>query len=127
MSENHAKPSRILLVEDEFIIQKLCQRILVPAGYQLTVASGVGEAKAALKKGCPDLLITDIKLPDGSGFDIVREFNKDCKDKPVVIITGSLNAEQLEEEIKTMSVTDFLLKPFQVEDFLKVVKKALPR
>lgn len=63
---------RLLIVNDEIPIIKLLKKVLQKEGHACEIAMSVGEAKARLKKKSFDLIITDLKMPDESGLDLLR-------------------------------------------------------
>ena len=67
-----ASPYTILLVEDEPDMAFLVESNFVQQGYAVTVAADAEQARAAIDSGTPDLLLLDVNLPDGSGFDLLR-------------------------------------------------------
>jgi DNA-binding NtrC family response regulator len=117
-------PKRILLVEDEQIIQVLCKRLLGQIGHSLTMMDGVQQAIGLVKSQPFDLLITDLRLPDGDGVDVIaalRESQPACK---IIVITGSPTPEDRFRRVKGLEA-DYINKPFEVEVLMSAVNKAL--
>ena len=86
---------KILLVEDEQIIQVLCRRLLGQMGFDLRVAGSVAEAGEAIKDYPPDLLITDLRLPDGDGVEVIMLLKERAADAKVIIVTGSSSTSKI--------------------------------
>ena len=118
---------KILVVEDEFIIQTLFRRLLKAPAYEFTMASTVREGLEALDKGfLPDLLISDLRLPDGYGTDVILRFHKLRPEAPVIIMTGSPTPESRLADLDGIRVEATVNKPFEIENFLQVVGRCLP-
>ena len=79
----------ILVVEDNEDMQKALLMALKRAGYRVTVAADAFEGIDAFKKGGYHLVITDMKMPDKSGIELLGEIKEISKDMPVIMITGA--------------------------------------
>jgi len=116
---------RVLIAEDEKAIQQLCRRIL-GKGYVLICAGGVGEASSAMRKADRlDLLITDLRLPDGDGVDVIKECKEVHPAARVLVITGSPTPDSHMGALLYLGLSeeDILSKPFDVTDFERAVQK----
>jgi DNA-binding NtrC family response regulator len=120
-----AANKKILLVEDELVIQKLCVRLLIQQGYQLVLAATVEEGIQKMQAGKIDLLISDLKLPDGNGLDVVRIFKERFPASQVLVITGASEEDEIIKELKASIDCEYLSKPFDIVRFISVVSKAL--
>ena len=116
---------KILIVEDEQVIQVLCRRLLGQGAYDLTVVGSVQEAMQILGRGTPDLLITDLRLPDGDGVEVIRRLRESSSGAAVIIITGSPTPEERLHKIEDLDVLEYINKPFEVELLLDSVKRVL--
>lgn len=115
---NNAK--RILVVEDEEAIRNICKRILTPMGYELVFAAGVAEAAEKVESlDRIDMLITDMRLPDGIGTEAIVTLRKKHPAAKVMIMTGSPNpGAGFTEEV-------VLAKPFEMKDLEAAVRRHL--
>ena len=115
----------ILMVEDEVGVMEVNRRMLKRRGYELKEAKNAKEAYDFLEHHRPDLLILDIMLPDGNGYDICSYFRKQC-DNPVIFLTGKVETE---DKVKGLSrgCDYYLTKPYSFEELLAVVKRLLIR
>lgn len=115
----------ILMVEDEEGVMDVNRRMLKRRGYDLKEAKNAKEAYTFLEKEIPDLLILDIMLPDGDGYEICREFRKKS-DNPVIFLTGK---NQIKDKVKGLEEGGdyYLTKPYNFEEFLAVIKRLLAR
>jgi two-component system response regulator PilR (NtrC family) len=84
----------------------------------------VAEAKEQLKEGHFDLCLTDMRLPDGDGLDLVRHINAHCNDLPVAVITAYGSAENAVAALKA-GAFDYVSKPLSLEQLRTLVKSAL--
>lgn len=118
---------RILIVEDEEDYGQLLVEALGDAGFAVNWAKCAADGLAAFKSEPPDLVILDVNLPDGSGFDICRKLRADgpAKDTPVLFCTVRSAIAPVAEGAKAGG-NGYLLKPFAVEDLLARVRAALP-
>jgi len=115
----------ILLVEDEEVIRRLCGRILSKLDHQLILAENVQQAFETIQNTPVDLLITDLKLPDGHGTDVIRRFREKSPIGNVIIITGSPTPEEGCHDIKGLGVRELIFKPFEPSVLEAAVRKAL--
>ena len=116
---------KVLVVEDEAIIQHLCRRILGGPGREVEIVSCVQDAFAVIRRGGLDLLITDLRLPDGDGIDVIQALRAKMPGCKIIIITGSPTPEERFDRIRHMEETEYISKPFEVEVLLSAVRKAL--
>jgi two-component system response regulator HydG len=116
----------ILAVDDEVDLCILMDRILTRRGYAVTTASGVSEALDALAglPTAPDLLITDINMPDGRGIDLAERVRENVGDIPVLYVSGHSRSHA--ENAGSIPVGSAMLeKPFLPDQLAEAVAKAL--
>jgi DNA-binding response OmpR family regulator len=111
---------RALILEDEKSIARMCSRVIQALGAQTDTAGTVAEADALIRGGRHDLLVCDMRLPDGAGLDVEGLFRERNRRGGVIVITGSLTSghpllEGAREEIVVLS------KPFELADFRAAV------
>ncbi|OQX88137.1 MAG: hypothetical protein B6D55_01105 [Candidatus Omnitrophica bacterium 4484_70.2] len=119
----------ILLIEDEEIVVKSIAKLLKKNGYKVTIAHRGIEALEAVKKERYNLLICDVRMPGMDGIDTIKEIRKYLQAEgksliPEVVITGYADEDKYKEAVK-LKVADYLYKPFNINDFLEVVKRNL--
>ena len=118
----------VLLVEDETLFAKSVLRRLEKEGYTGTIVSTIAEAHRSLKLALPDLLLLDIRLPDGSGLDLLTDFstgeNSSLKSLPVIVMTAY---GELDDAVSAMKLgaTDYLKKPVDLDDLTLTISKVL--
>ena len=133
MIEPHAlstTPSpRLLVVDDEPDLRTLYELTLVREGYDVECAGSVDEAWALLTARGPDgyqLVITDMRLPDGNGLDLLRLIDEAGRREKGIVITAYGSAENAVEALKA-GAYDYLTKPVDLRQFRAAVASALGR
>ena len=125
-AERRSEPATamVLVVDDEADIRELLELTLSRMGLAVESAASVGEAHALLRAKQFDLCLTDMRLPDGEGLDLVRYIGEHCSDLPVAVITAYGSAENAVAALKA-GAFDYLSKPVSLEDLRTLVKSAL--
>jgi DNA-binding NtrC family response regulator len=116
----------ILIVDDSASTLEVLKRNLTTTGYQVFTASGVSEAIEILEQTRLDLVITDLKMPNVSGMDLVRHIRENFRDTEVMMITGYPSIEGAVEAVKT-GAEEFLAKPFTDTELLSAVQRVLDK
>lgn len=114
----------ILIVEDEKILRISLEDALTAEGYTVLALEKGRDAVAALENGDFSLLITDIRLPDISGMEILRHSMTISAATPVIMMTGYGNIEDAVESMR-IGAFDYITKPFNLEEMFVTVNKAL--
>ena len=117
-------PAHILVVDDEPDLRTLYEVSLVREGYQVETAGTVAEALAALDAANFDLVLTDMRLPDGLGVDILGQLTTRGRSERTIVITAYGSAENAVEALK-LGAFDYLTKPVDLRQFRSVVASAL--
>ncbi len=84
---------RILVIDDEETIRSIFKRFFTGCGYVVDCAEDGEKGLAILEDVMPDLVITDIMMPDVDGLEVVQSMRNNHPDIPVIVISGGLNAE----------------------------------
>ena len=115
----------ILLVEDDDFIRDSMNSLLQQEGYDMVACSCLEDARSMLRKSIPDLIILDVLLPDGSGFDLCREIRESYK-IPVLFLTC---CDEDEDTVKGFDCggDDYVHKPFRAKVLLARLKSLLRR
>lgn len=116
--------NKILLVEDNESLAKIIIRILHNEGIQVVHSPDLGSAIYFINTDDFDLLVTDLRLPDGDGYKLFEKIKEDGKNIPVIIITAHGNISDAVGAVKK-GVFDYITKPFDNEEFVITVKNAL--
>jgi two-component system response regulator PilR (NtrC family) len=117
---------RILVVDDEPSMRELLGIMLRRDGFEVVAAESRAMASAVLAKGPVDMVITDVKLPDGDGIEILRHVKAASPETVVVVMTAYGSTQTAVAALK-LGAHDYLTKPFDVEELKIVVRGALER
>jgi len=129
MSGSHERRTRgetirVLVVDDEADIRELLDLTLVRMGLAADSADSVAGAKRLLSEGHYNLCLTDMRLPDGEGLDLVRHIGEHYHDLPVAVITAYGSMDNAVSALKA-GAFDYLAKPVSLEQLRALVKSAL--
>lgn len=123
---NTFRDASILLVDDESYLIDSMYKFLKNKGYQkILTAKNIAEARFKLNNNKVDLMILDIMLTDGSGFDLLKVLRK--KSSLPVIILSALSGIDDKKEGFDLEVDDYIVKPFLPEDLLWRIEAVLRR
>jgi two-component system response regulator PilR (NtrC family) len=114
----------VLIVDDEADIRELLVVTLTRMGVEADSVASVAEAKAALKRRAYDLALTDMRLPDGEGLDVLRYIAEHHGNTPVAVITAYGSTENAVAALKA-GAFDYLAKPIKLEQLRPLVMSAL--
>jgi two-component system, NtrC family, response regulator PilR len=117
---------RILVVDDEQSMREMLAIMLRQDGFEVVAAESRAVAAAVLAQGPVDLVITDVKLPDGDGIEILRHVKAASPETVVIVMTAFGTTETAVAALK-LGAHDYLLKPFDVDELKIVVRNALER
>ncbi len=116
----------LLVVDDEPDLRTLYELTLLREGYDIETAGSVEEAWSHLKDRTYSAVITDMRLPDGSGLDLLRRLEEAGRREKAIVITAYGSAENAVEALKA-GAYDYLTKPVDLKQFRAVVSSALGR
>ena len=118
--------NRILVVDDETSMRQLLEITLRKEGYRVTMAESGQKAVEAFSKAAYDLVISDIKMPDMSGVDVLRAVKQSAPETPVIMITAYSSAETAVEALR-LGAYDYIAKPFKIDELKVTIKNALEK
>lgn len=124
MNKASDKQPRVLLVDDEPDILELLEMTLLKMGLRVDTAANVRQALAKLAEQRYDLCLTDMRMPDGEGLQIVQYITQQNLDVPVAVITAHGNLENAIHVLKA-GAFDYLAKPVALDQLRSLVKAAL--
>ncbi len=119
-----AVAQRVLVIDDEPDIRELLEITLMRMGIESTSAKDVHSAIGAIKENDVDLILTDMRLPDGNGLDIVRYVAEFKPDTPIAVITAHGNMDLAIESMKS-GAFDFVAKPIDIHKLRNLINHAL--
>lgn len=105
---------KILIADDSIAVRKVAERLLTEAGMGVTLAANGSEALALLCKDRPDLIVSDVIMPDKSGYEVCAfiRAQADLADIPVLLISGIVN-DEVSRQAESCKADGVLKKPFQ--------------
>ena len=117
---------RIIVIEDEPSIRKITVRILASAGYEVLEASSGSEGLHTWREQGADLIVTDLRMSDMSGIDVIHELGDSAPDLPIIVVSGDTGGHMgpLRDAMTSRPIT-LLRKPFRAGDLLTMVSEAL--
>jgi len=123
-STAHPQPAHILVIDDEPDLRTLYELTLLREGYRVEAAGDLAQARQQLESHQFDAVITDMRLPDGLGLELLREMVKAQRAERCVVITAHGSAENAVEALKA-GAFDYLTKPVDLKQFRAVVASAI--
>ena len=127
---NHFQHLKVLVVEDNKINQLLARQLLTGWGVSVEVANDGFEAIAKLQRRSFDLILLDLQMPEIDGFEVARFVRKTIKAPanqiPIVALTADAFTET-KQLTQNAGMNDFITKPFQQKDLLRVLRKFSPQ
>lgn len=118
--------SNILIVDDEQSYRQLLSLVFEGDGHMIRTAANGREAIELIRKEPVDVIISDVKMPDMDGIDLLRAVRETLPDLGVILMTAYASVETAREAFK-LGADDFITKPFDVEELKLIVKKTLEK
>ena len=119
-------PARVLVVDDEDQVARAIASIAEHYGHQVTIANSVSEAVLRFEESPPDVVLTDLRLGDGDGLDVLRHVLDRTPDIPVVLITGQATIDSAMEAIRA-GAYDYLAKPPRMQELGHLLRRAVEK
>src|SRR5690606_36269340 len=124
MEDRMSETRSALVIDDERDIRELLVMTLGRMGLRCDTASSLADARNQLARNRYDLCLTDMRLPDGSGIDLIAEITQKFPSTPVAVITAYGNVEDAVEALKA-GAFDFVSKPVDINVLRGLVRQAL--
>jgi two-component system cell cycle response regulator len=117
----------LLVVDDSATNRELIEQTLAPFGFDVRLAASVAAALQMLAQSVPDLILSDLHMPEEDGFKLIRQVKADARlrDVPFVFISSSIWGEGERERALALGVTRFLLRPIEPQTLLGEVRACL--
>jgi two-component system, NtrC family, response regulator PilR len=116
----------LLVIDDEASLRDFLTIVFEEEGWHVDAAASVAEARAAMAKHEPDVVLCDLMLPDGSGLDMLKDIKAQNPSIAVVMITAHTSTQSAVEALKAGAL-DYIAKPFDIEELKIIVRKAVER
>ena len=131
MDRSERARTQLVVVDDDAAMRDFLSESLVEEGYRVDVAAGGRAGVERVRAGGVDLVVTDVKMPDMDGLDMLAEIrahgatpNESGSPPHVVVITAFVSIETAKRALK-LGAHDYITKPFEIDDLLVAVEKAL--
>lgn len=119
--------ARIFIIEDNPELREMLCRLMVAEGHLVTLACNGQEAQTLDWKQPPDLVITDIYMPDRDGLEVISDLQKKRLGTKIIAITGRATAGGVLAMATALGAVRVLTKPFQPEELVEIVNEVLRR
>ena len=118
--------ANLLIVDDELGMRQFLTHLLQREGHTVRLAENGQEAMTQMREQAPDLIISDIRMPDMDGVDLLRAAKELLPEVEVIMMTAYGTVESAVEAMK-LGAFDFITKPFAPEEMHLRVRNALER
>ena len=115
---------KIWIADDDEAIRVVLEESLSSNGFNTTSFSSADELVKSLKDTQPDLIITDVQMPGMLGYDLLKHINNNYEDLPVIIMTAFADMQAAVESFGG-GAFEYMPKPFDLEDAIKIIERAL--
>ncbi len=116
----------LLVVDDESSLRDFLSIVFEEEGWHVEAAASLAEARTAVQKHEPDVVLCDLMLPDGSGIDLLKEIKAQNASMAVIMITAHTSTQSAVDALKAGAL-DYIAKPFDTEELKIIVRKAVER
>src|SRR5688572_18092850 len=118
--------ARILVVDDERSMREFLQILLEGEGHEVATAQDLSEALTQSAQFEPELVFTDLKLPDGSGMDVLRWLADHRPETQTIMMTAFGTTENAVEAMR-LGAYDYQVKPVKIDEIRAITQKALEK
>ncbi len=125
MSSSAASAPHVLVIEDDGVLGGALVQRLRLEGFRVELAVDCAEAVRAMQRRRPDFVLSDIRLPDGSGEDLYRRALPLLGETPIVFATAFADVGQAVRLVRA-GATDYLTKPYDVDELVRTIRALLP-
>jgi two-component system response regulator AtoC len=123
MNNNHK--AKILLVDDESHLLEILKQVVEAIGFQALCAQNGNEAFEIFLQEKPDMIISDIYMPNLNGLGLLKKIKQIDQEKPVVLMTGYAHYRQLVDKLDKKP-DGFLEKPFDLKKIIEIILRHFP-
>lgn len=119
--------ARILVIDDDPLVRATLRALLEGEGYEVTIAVDGENGLEAFRRHTPDLVITDIVMPEVEGIETIRQMREIAPNLPILAISGGGRGVSLDylRMAQRLGATEVLAKPFEAEELVGVVARCL--
>ena len=116
---------KILIVDDESVVRESISELLVEQGYEVQTANNGREGIDVFESFHPDLVLTDISMPDMEGIEFLRILRKRKENLPIIAMSGNVVGTKFLESARLFGATAVLNKPFFKNELLCTIEEFL--
>lgn len=117
---------KILIVDDELSMRELLERVFRREGYNVNVAENGARALELIRVNDFDVIISDIKMPNLGGIELLMQCRETCPDTVVIIMSAYATIDKAREAFK-LGADDFVEKPFDIDELKLIVQKSVEK
>jgi DNA-binding response OmpR family regulator len=127
MFEQSRVMATILVIDDDDLFRKTTETVLKRAGFRVLCAADGQQGVELFRAHRPDLVVTDIRMPDKDGFAVIRELRAEFPDvRTIAVSGGDPSGVQLLKRALEIGACDFIAKPVSPPNLVARVRKCLP-
>src|SRR5690606_24804814 len=115
---------KILIIEDDTAFCQMLQKFLIKNGFAVSTSHSIKEAEDRLSTSSFDVILSDVRLPKGSGVTFLPQVKRDSPTTQVILMTGYAEVKTAVSAMKR-GAFDYISKPFTPEEILTVINNAL--
>ncbi len=120
------RPPATLVIDDDEGVRRTCVDLLEARGHRAIAAASVGEGLRLFAEHRPAAVLLDLRLPDGTGIDVLRELQRQAPGTPVVVISGRGSVSEAVEAMR-VGASDFVEKPVTRERLFQILDRVMSR
>jgi DNA-binding NtrC family response regulator len=119
--------TKILIIDDDALVRTTLEYLLRDAGYEISTAEDGMRGMAMFRSEQPDLVITDIIMPEQEGIQTINEMRKAKPDAKIIAISGSRRIGNVDflKMARSLGAMDVVSKPFDADELLTIVENCL--
>jgi CheY-like chemotaxis protein len=117
--------AKVLVIDDEPQVLRLIRQMLTRAGHTVIEAADGAQGLAAVRDTPPDIIVTDILMPNMEGIETIRELRREAPTLPILVISGDPGSDLYMQMAKLLGAQAALAKPFRQADLLRAVEALL--
>ncbi|HAR09506.1 MAG TPA: nitrogen regulation protein NR(I), partial [Cobetia sp.] len=119
-----SETARVCIVDDDRAIRWVLERALAQPDLEVETFERADQAEASIMRQCPDVLITDIRMPGTDGLDLMARVREKYPDLPVIVMTAHSDLDSAVASYQG-GAFEYLPKPFDVDEALALVRRAV--
>lgn len=117
---------KFLVVDDEASSRQLCLEVLQTLGYDAEAVESAAHAIPLLEDGQTDIVVSDVRMPGGSGLDLLKTIKERHREIEVLVMTGYGSIPEAVEAVK-LGAYDYITKPFKIDDFRRLIERLVEK